>query len=258
MVKLTTELIQNSMQYMNPCRDRELDLRGYKIPQIENMGATLDQFDTIDFSENDIRKLDGFPLLKRLKCLLMNNNRIVRISENLEQYLPNLESLILTNNNITELGDLDPLATLPNLKTLSLMHNPVAIKQHYRAYVAFKLPELRLLDFRKIKQKEREEANTLFKSKKGKEMQKEIARKAKTFVPGGNMPDPKVTNLTPQEIHKIREAIKNASSLQEVERLTRMLQSGQIPGQKPLQPQPQTNGQQREEDEEMETDQNNG
>ncbi|XP_022117143.1 U2 small nuclear ribonucleoprotein A' [Pieris rapae] len=254
MVKLTIELIQSSMQYMNPCRDRELDLRGYKIPQIENMGATLDQFDTIDFSENDIRKLDGFPLLKRLKCMFLNNNRIVRIGENLEQYLPNLDTLILTNNNIAELGDLDPLASLSKLKTLSLMHNPVANKQHYRAYIAFKLPGIKLLDFRKIKQKERDEANSLFKSKKGKEMQKEIIRKAKTFVPGGNMPDPKVTSLTPQEIHKIREAIKNASSLQEVERLTRMLQAGQIPGQKPLQPQTQTNGQEVEE--EMETNQN--
>ena len=52
-------------------------ISGYKIPVIENLGATLDQFDTIDFSENDIRKLDGFPLLRRLKCLLLNNNRIV-------------------------------------------------------------------------------------------------------------------------------------------------------------------------------------
>lgn len=95
MVKLTAELIQNSMQYINPVKDRELDLRGkinpnsrvpiwhitsflgYKIPEIENLGATGDQFDTIDFSENDIRKLDGFPYLKRLKCLLMNNNRIM-------------------------------------------------------------------------------------------------------------------------------------------------------------------------------------
>lgn len=50
---------------------------GYKIPQIENMGATLDQFDTVDFSDNDLRKLDGFPYLPRLKCLLFNNNRIV-------------------------------------------------------------------------------------------------------------------------------------------------------------------------------------
>lgn len=43
------------------------------------MGATLDQFDTIDFSDNDIRRLDGFPFLARLKCLLLNNNRIVLV-----------------------------------------------------------------------------------------------------------------------------------------------------------------------------------
>lgn len=66
---------------------------------------------------------------------------------------------------------------------------------NFRAYIAFKLPGVRLLDFRKIKQKERDEANNLFKSKKGKEMQKEIIRKAKTFVPGGNMPDSKVTSM---------------------------------------------------------------
>lgn len=51
-----------------------------------------------------------------------------------------------------------------------------------------------MLDFRKIKQKERDEANVLFKSKKGKEMQKEITKKAKTFVPGANMQDAKVTS----------------------------------------------------------------
>lgn len=105
MVKLTAELIEQAAQYTNPVRDRELDLRGewrkhlhshvnpwfmrvnlkltpvrvfvgYKIPVLENLGATLDQFDTIDLSDNEVRKLDGFPLLKRLKTLLINNNRI--------------------------------------------------------------------------------------------------------------------------------------------------------------------------------------
>lgn len=107
MVKLSAELIEQAAQYTNPVRDRELDLRGelidsrphrgfishsfkvaikycfhlfalegYKIPVLENLGATLDQFDTIDFSDNEVRKLDGFPLLKRLKTVLMNNNRI--------------------------------------------------------------------------------------------------------------------------------------------------------------------------------------
>lgn len=58
---------------------------------------------------------------------------------------------------------------------------------------------------------------------------------------------------TPQEIYKIREAIKNASSLAEVERLTRMLQTGQIPGQKPA---IATNGQTVERGNIEETDNN--
>lgn len=166
MVKLTPELINQSMQFINPCRDRELDLRGnfhqtnkykytymskifkvrlnlhlhlgYKIPQIENLGATLDQFDTIDFSENDIRRLDNFPFLPRIKCLLLNNNRIVRIAENLQEFLPNLTSMILTGNNIQELSDLEPLLQFPKLETLSLLNNPVTTKPQYREFVVHK------------------------------------------------------------------------------------------------------------------------
>lgn len=203
MVRLTPELIQQSMQYLNPCRDRELNLRGknteiihflihwsnvtltlhlclgYRIPMIENLGATLDQFDSLDLSDNDIRKLDGFPLLKRLSTLLLNHNAIVwdillfklhayllypcliencvflcrRIGDNLQQFIPNLQTLVLTGNMIQELGDINPLSTLPNLKILSLLQNPVAHKPHYREYVIFKLQALKVLDFRKIKLK---------------------------------------------------------------------------------------------------------
>ncbi|XP_017769570.1 PREDICTED: U2 small nuclear ribonucleoprotein A' [Nicrophorus vespilloides] len=231
MVKLTAEIIQNSFQYINAVKDRELDLRGYKIPEVENLGATGDQFDTIDFSDNDIRKLDGFPYLKRLKCLLLNNNRIIRIGENLEEYIPNLESLILTGNQLEELGDIDVLSTLPNLTTLSLLHNPITAKPHYRLYIVHKFPNLRLLDFRKIRMKEKEEAKALFKSKKGKELQKEIVKRAKTFVPGANVPSIiKNAGLSEEHVKKIREAISNAGSLDEVERLQRLLQAGQIPG----------------------------
>lgn len=35
-----------------------------------------DQFDTIDLTDNDIRKLENIPLLKRLSTLLMHNNRV--------------------------------------------------------------------------------------------------------------------------------------------------------------------------------------
>ncbi|EFX71324.1 hypothetical protein DAPPUDRAFT_60299 [Daphnia pulex] len=228
MVKLTAEVIHLSHQYTNAIKERELDLRGYKIPVIENLGATLDQFDTIDFSDNDIRKLDGFPLLRRIKSLLLNNNRILRIADGLGEVIPNLETLVLTNNHLQELGDLDPLAEFSKLTYLSLLSNPVANKQHYRSYVINKLPSLRVLDFRKVKLKEREAARDLFKSKKGKVLAKEIAQKSKflSAEAGNKAPIGKNTN----EARAIREAVANASTLEEVERLNQMLRAGVVPG----------------------------
>ncbi|EDM08417.1 rCG24640, isoform CRA_b [Rattus norvegicus] len=169
MVKLTAELIEQAAQYTNAVRDRELDLRGYKIPVIENLGATLDQFDAIDFSDNEIRKLDGFPLLRRLKTLLVNNNRIC----------------------LVELGDLDPLASLKSLTYLSILRNPVTNKKHYRLYVIYKVPQVRVLDFQKVKLKERQEAEKMFKGKRGAQLAKDIARRSKTFNPGAGLPTDK-------------------------------------------------------------------
>lgn len=91
----------------------------------------------------------------------------------------------------------------------------------------FRLPHLRLLDFKKIKQNERLEATAFFKSKKGKEIQKEIQKKVRLSIANTNENKPKLPATT-ADIQKIREAISKASSLQEVERLTKMLQSGQI------------------------------
>uniref|UniRef100_H3CMJ1 Small nuclear ribonucleoprotein polypeptide A' n=1 Tax=Tetraodon nigroviridis TaxID=99883 RepID=H3CMJ1_TETNG len=231
MVKLSAELIEQAAQYTQ-VRDRELDLaRGYKIPVIENLGATLDQFDTIDFSDNEVRKLDGFPLLRRLKTLLMNSNRICRIGENLEQSLPNLRELVLTSNNIQELGDLDPLATVKTLSLLSLLRNPVTNKKHYRLYVINKLPQLHVLDFQKVKLKERLEAEKMFRGKRGAQLAKDIAKRTKTFTIGAATPlEKKKTGPSQADVEAIKNAIANASSLAEVERLKGMLQAGQIPG----------------------------
>jgi len=40
-----------------------------------------------------------------------------------------------------------------NIFLCSLMRNPVTHKQHYRLYVIYRLPQVKVLDFRKIKQK---------------------------------------------------------------------------------------------------------
>merc|ERR1711862_295593 len=104
-------------------------------------------------------------------------------------------------------------------------------KRNYREYVIHKFPNLRVLDFKKVKQKEREAAKQLYKSKEGKTQLKEIQRKAKTFTPGEALPEAtnKNTNaagLTPEQVRSIKTAIAKASSLDEIERLNQMLRSG--------------------------------
>lgn len=42
------------------------------------------QFDSIDLSDNNIVKLEGFPKLHRLKQLMLSNNRVARIARQLE------------------------------------------------------------------------------------------------------------------------------------------------------------------------------
>jgi len=234
MVRLTAQLINMSAQKHNPVRDWELDLRGYRIPVVENLGATLDQFDTIDFTDNDIKKIDKFPLLKRLKHIMISNNRVVRISEGLQENLPSLETLVLTNNGLKELTDLDPLTTITTLKHLSLIGNPVTSRKSYRLYVIYKVPSLRVLDFCRIRLKEREAATKMFKKKKSQKPQaaKDNGVDAMTFTPGEKLQvtTPRPTGPTKQEAAAIKTAIMNAKSLEEYEQIQQMLQAGQIPG----------------------------
>ncbi len=51
------------------------------------------------------------------------------IDPNLADSLPNLQTLVLTSNNVAELADLGPLRRLTRLTHLSLLENPVVRKE---------------------------------------------------------------------------------------------------------------------------------
>ena len=137
----------------------------------------------------------------------------------------------------------------------------------------YKLPQVHLLDFQKVRLKEREAAAKMFKGKKGKQFAAEIGKRAKMFVPGvpvgapakpadaaaGTAAGPDTSaaqaaaaaeaRTRQQDMAAIREAISKATTLEEVERLNQLLKEGQIPGNAPPL---LTNGNaQVEEDEEM-------
>ena len=73
--QLSAAVIMSSPQRLNAVKDYELCLRSLRISRIENLGCTRDQFDTIDFCDNEIVRVEGFPRLCRLKTLLVSNNR---------------------------------------------------------------------------------------------------------------------------------------------------------------------------------------
>jgi U2 small nuclear ribonucleoprotein A' len=102
-------------------------------------------------------------------------------ADNLHEYIPNIETLVLTNNNIEELTQIDNLCKFKNLRCLSLLRNPIASLKNYRLYAIYKLPQLKLLDFKKVKLNERQEAQALFK---GKKLKTADSQKPKTFTPG--------------------------------------------------------------------------
>ncbi|KAI9258289.1 leucine-rich repeat-domain-containing protein, partial [Sporodiniella umbellata] len=163
-MKITVDLLSNVDSRINPLGDRELILRDFKIPVIENLGVTKDLNDSIDFTNNDLRSLGNFPRLNRLQSLILNNNRIHKIETELDAYIPNVNSIILTNNLISELKDIEPLKALKKLTHLSLLDNPVTKKPNYRLFVIFTLSSVRVLDFNKVKLSEKKEAQAIFGS----------------------------------------------------------------------------------------------
>ncbi|KAJ7102290.1 leucine-rich repeat-domain-containing protein [Mycena belliarum] len=240
-MKLTPELLAQATSTLNPIKERQLDLRGYKIPAIENLGVTRDQHDAIDLTDNSIITLGNLPLLKRLNTLLLANNKVSHISPSIHISVPNLTTLVLTNNQFTELGDLEPLKELRYLKYVSLIGNPVREKKWYREWLAWRLPGLRVLDFQRIRDKERQAAKALFLT--AESLPTALATTLSTTVSSQSTKavittdEPKAAPLigkagrlmSKEDAEKVKAAIAKATSMEEVKRLERSLREGYMP-----------------------------
>jgi len=237
MVRLTADLINGSLSYLNPLKERELDLRGHKIPAIENLGVASPQ-DALDLTDNDIATLSNFPLSPRLHSLYCARNRISSIHPTLPKSIPNLTTLALQQNQISELADLDVLSGFHRLIHFSVADNPVTAKENYRYWIIWRCPSIRFLDFQKVKDSERSKAKELFgTTDEPTELAQKIiavrSNKATSFAPSA--PSTNGTGkqyrvqLTPQERKKVEQLIRNAKSLQEITRLEKELNEGRIP-----------------------------
>lgn len=129
-------------------------------------------------------------------------------------------------------------------------------RQHYRLYTIHKIPTLKILDFQKVKQSERERANRLASSAAGAAMEADARLEARvaaaaapddsvtaskaftgedgvnTFEPGEgkNAEESFATQFTIEEKAKIREMVANAASADEIDRIESLVKKGIFPG----------------------------
>lgn len=163
MIKLDAKLINECPRFKNTIGYQELTLRNQDISSIETgLSSILTKEECIDFSNNCLIKLGNFPYMRRLKMLLLNNNCITEIDDNLQDSLPQLDTLVLTNNDVTNLHDIHSLSTIQTLRILSLIDNPITAEPEYRLYVIYHIPQLEVLDFRYVLDSERKFAASLY------------------------------------------------------------------------------------------------
>ena len=126
-MRLSADIISLAEQRSNPLGEREIVLRGLAIPAIEHLGITRDLFDTIDFADNRITRLENFPRMLRLHSLHLSGNSIESVDgKNLGKNLPNLAHLVLTDNRISGLHEVGNIASgCCKLEHLTLTGNPV-------------------------------------------------------------------------------------------------------------------------------------
>ena len=226
-MRLTADLVLRADAYLNALLDRELNLRAYKIGVIENLGACGDHFDSIDLSDNEIGALGNFPRLRRLRSLQLCNNEIERIDSDLGAQLASLETLVLSYNRIRSVAALAPLASCARLEFLSLVGNPVVQTKNYRLAVIGMLEGLKTLDFRRVQDKEREEARKLRRDGGA------AGDAALVFTPGeAGRPEKKASLLdafSAEQRKLIRRAIEQADDVDAIEKIERALRAGQLP-----------------------------
>ncbi|KAG0140212.1 hypothetical protein CROQUDRAFT_691920 [Cronartium quercuum f. sp. fusiforme G11] len=246
MPRMTPDLLLSTHPYLNPLKDRELELRGFQIPAIENLGVTKDSIDSLDLTDNAIRSLINLPKLTRLKHLYLSNNPITFISPTLFQAIPNLNSLILTGCQLSNFNQVfQILKQFRNLEFLVLIGNPISKMSFYRDWCVHSCTKLRILDYRRVKDQERKTSLELFydpinkcptdlakslsildpaQTQDGSQQLSTISSRPTAMV-AGQMGK----TLTNEERDRIKQAIEQADTVEEVRRLKRMLEQGFIP-----------------------------
>ena len=135
---------------------RSLYLHENIIERIEGLDQQL-ELDTLNLSKNYIKTIENLSHMKVLTNLNLANNHLTTaadVSHVLD--IPSLQTLDIQHNKIDDVGIVDIVAHMPDLKVLYLMGNPVVKSiKYYRKTLVGRCKGLKYLDDRPVFDEER-------------------------------------------------------------------------------------------------------
>jgi len=135
------------------------------IPVIEEIEKPKTKYvnRALRLSNNNFLSLEGLDMIsekivanpfENLSWIDLSFNSIEEIHECILRF-KNLKTLFLHANKIKKLTEIDKLAKLPNLRSLTLHGNPIEEEKNYRFYVILMIPQLINLNFSGISKQEK-------------------------------------------------------------------------------------------------------
>lgn len=125
-----------------------------EIVKVEHLDK-LRQLQELDLSKNKIRAIETSSFAPHLQIISLRlDENGLRSLANIER-LPNLQTLSIASNRISEFHELEKLVELPHLLELSLASNPITRKPNYRMAVVKRLMQLVIFDNREVTMDER-------------------------------------------------------------------------------------------------------
>jgi U2 small nuclear ribonucleoprotein A' len=188
--------------------------------------------------------VDNIPLLPRLRTLMLARNKIAAIGEQVASNAPNLTSLVLTENELSNIDSLRPLQPLAHLIRLTVVDNPIMQVPDARLAIIHLLPQLRVLNFQRVRQRERAAAKAKFGESKlpskkrlradaadagGAAVASTSSSTSSAAATAKTTTSAKRARLTTEQQVELAKKIANATSMQEVERLEAALRDNRMP-----------------------------
>ena len=135
---------------------RSLFLHENIIEKMEGLDNQL-ELDSLNLSKNYIKAIENLSHMKVLTSLNLANNHLMTAADVSHILgIPSLQTLDIQHNKIDDIGIVDVVAQMPDLRVLYLMGNPVVKNiKHYRKTIIGKCKALRYLDDRPVFDEER-------------------------------------------------------------------------------------------------------